>query len=295
MRAPDSHDLERFVRAQEGVYADALSELRDGRKRSHWMWFVFPQLEGLGTSAMARAYAIRSADEAKAYLSDPVLGPRLTECCEAALAIEGRSARDIFGTPDDLKLRSCATLFAAVSTDDSVFHRILETFFDGEPDARTLALMSDGLRIVRGGHDDPAVQRLLEHHVTTARAETGRGSAHALDLHGLTSPDVTFWTVWEGSVPVGIGALKRLSPSHGEIKSMHTAATSRRRGVGTALLRHIVESARAMGLTRLSLETGSWAYFEPARAFYRANGFVECGPFGDYVDDPNSVFMTREL
>ena len=94
---------------------------------------------------------------------------------------------------------------------------------------------------------------------------------------------------------VGVGALKRLSRVHGEIKSMHTAEANRRRGVGTAMLQHILEAARAIGLSRLSLETGSWAYFEPARALYRRHGFVECSPFGEYVEDSNSVFMTLEL
>jgi len=146
-----------------------------------------------------------------------------------------------------------------------------------------------------GGLDDPRVQALLEHHVRSARAETAVGSAHALDLGGLKSPDVDFWSAWEGDTLVGVGALKRLSHSHGEIKSMHTVETKRGLGVGTAMLRHLVDAARAMGMTRLSLETGSRPYFQPARSLYRKNGFVECPPFGDYAPDPNSVFMTLEL
>ena len=151
------------------------------------------------------------------------------------------------------------------------------------------------LRIVRWGLDDPRVQRLLDHHATTARAETGRGSAHALDLDGLRAPDMTFWSAWDGDIVVGVGALKRLSATHGEIKSMHTAGTHRRAGIGAAMLRQITDAARDMGMRRLSLETGSWAYFEAARALYRRHGFVECPPFGDYVEDPNSVFMTLAL
>ena len=143
--------------------------------------------------------------------------------------------------------------------------------------------------------DDPRVRELLEHHVNTARAETAPGSAHALDLGPLKAADVTFWSAWDGDTLVGVGALKRLAPSHGEIKSMHTAQTSRRRGVGNAMLAHIIDAARKMGMTRLSLETGSWPYFNPARALYRNHGFVECPPFGEYVEDPNSVFMTLEL
>jgi putative acetyltransferase len=151
------------------------------------------------------------------------------------------------------------------------------------------------MNITDGGLDDPRVQALLAHHFTTARAQTAHGSAHALDLSGLKSPDVRFWSAWEDSQLIGVAALKRLSETHGEVKSMHTAQLSRRRGVGSALLHHIIRVARQMGFSRLSLETGSWPYFEPARALYRRHGFVDCPPFGTYVDDPNSVFMTLEL
>jgi uncharacterized protein (DUF1810 family) len=136
--ANDPYDLDRFVRAQAPAYAAALAEIRGGRKRSHWMWFVFPLLEGLGTSEMARRYAIRDLDEARAYLAHPVLGARLVECMAAALEPEGRTAREIFGSPDDLKLRSSATLFARVSPAGSVFHRVLEQHFRDAPDERTL-------------------------------------------------------------------------------------------------------------------------------------------------------------
>ncbi len=151
------------------------------------------------------------------------------------------------------------------------------------------------MRIVDGGLDDPRVQALLAHHYITARAQTARGSAHALDLSGLKSQDIQFWAAWEGESVVGIGALKRLSPSHGEVKSMHTAASHRRRGVASAMLGHIIHAARELGLSRLSLETGSWPYFDPARELYRRHGFVECPPFGSYALDPHSVFMTLEL
>lgn len=137
----DPFDLDRFVWAQEGDFTRALAELRAGRKRSHWMWYVFPQFDGLGVSATARRYAIRSRAEAEAYLAHPLLGPRLISCVEAALAIQGRSAREVFGTPDDLKLRSCTTLFAEVSPAGSVFHQLLARYFGGEPDQRTLALL----------------------------------------------------------------------------------------------------------------------------------------------------------
>jgi len=137
----DPFGLARFLEAQEPDYDAALAEIRSGRKCSHWMWYVFPQYEGLGFSAASRFYSIKSVAEAAAYLAHPVLGARLAECAEAVLAVEGRTAREIFGSPDDLKLRSCATLFAAVSPPDSPFHRLLARYFDGEPDPRTVALL----------------------------------------------------------------------------------------------------------------------------------------------------------
>jgi uncharacterized protein (DUF1810 family) len=140
----DSHDpfdLDRFLRAQSGAYDQALSEIKNGRKRSHWMWYVFPQMAGLGYSYTSQQYGIKSRDEALAYLFHPVLGARLRECFEAVNAVQDRSASHIFGDPDDLKLRSCATLFAAVSDSPSVFDQLLEQYFEGERDERTLALL----------------------------------------------------------------------------------------------------------------------------------------------------------
>lgn len=131
-------DLDRFVAAQEGSHDRALAELRDGRKRSHWMWYVFPQIRGLGSSPTSRRYAIAGREEAAAYLAHPVLGPRLTACAEALLAVEGKTALEILGSPDDMKLRSCATLFAQVAPAGSVFERLLRKYFDGVPDAATL-------------------------------------------------------------------------------------------------------------------------------------------------------------
>lgn len=134
-------DLERFLSAQAAIYLGVLAELRSGRKRTHWMWFIFPQIEGLGHSATAMHYAIKSIDEARAYLNHPVLGPRLRECAEAVLAVEGRTASEIFQYPDDLKLRSSMTLFAAVAEPGSVFVRVLEKYFAGKQDERTLQLL----------------------------------------------------------------------------------------------------------------------------------------------------------
>jgi uncharacterized protein (DUF1810 family) len=139
----DPYDLQRFVRAQEHDYEEALSEIRSGRKRSHWMWYIFPQFEGLGVSPTSKQYAVKSVAEARAFLAHPLLGPRLQECAEAAVRIEGLSAADIFGFPDDMKLRSCATLFASVSPAGSVFHRIIDKYFHGEPDADTVRLMHE--------------------------------------------------------------------------------------------------------------------------------------------------------
>jgi len=139
----DPHDLTRFRTAQDahGTYADALAELRAGRKTSHWMWFVFPQIAGLGRSSTAVYFAIASLDEARAYLADPVLGARLLEAAEAVAAAEADSAEALLGGIDAVKLRSSMTLFLRVAPDEPVFRRVLERWFDGEPDPATLALL----------------------------------------------------------------------------------------------------------------------------------------------------------
>jgi uncharacterized protein (DUF1810 family) len=139
--ADDPYHLFRFVQAQEQEYERALAEIRSGRKHSHWMWYIFPQFDGLGFSSTSRRYSIKSAAEATAYLGHPVLGPRLIECAEAVLGIDGRSALEIFGSPDDVKLRSCATLFECMSPAGSVFERVLDKYFQGRRDSRTLSLL----------------------------------------------------------------------------------------------------------------------------------------------------------
>ena len=141
MNTDDPYDLDRFVAAQRASYERALAEIKAGSKVSHWMWYVFPQLAGLGFSATSKRYAIKSLAEARAYLQHPVLGPRLAECASATLAVGGRTALEIFGSPDDVKLRSCATLFAEIAGHDSVFQRLLDHYFDGAPDAETLRLL----------------------------------------------------------------------------------------------------------------------------------------------------------
>lgn len=138
---PMSFDLQRFIDAQSGVFESALAELRRGRKVGHWMWFIFPQMRGLGTSLISQRYAIQSRDEATAYLAHPILGQRLIECTESLLSIEGTTAEEIFGYPDVLKLRSSLTLFEQVSDDEGVFSAALEKYYQGQRDPRTLALL----------------------------------------------------------------------------------------------------------------------------------------------------------
>ena len=137
--ASDSFHLQRFVEAQAGVYDRVLAELRDGRKRSHWMWFIFPQIAGLGSSPMAQHFAISGREEAEAYLAHSILGPRLRECVALVDQAGNRDIHDIFGYPDDLKFHSSVTLFHAVAPADPVFSAALDSYFAGEPDAATLA------------------------------------------------------------------------------------------------------------------------------------------------------------
>ncbi len=137
----DPFDLGRFVSAQEDHYEQAFREIAGGKKRTHWMWYIFPQFDGLAFSSTSKYYSIKSAEEARAYLRHPVLGPRLLACTESVLRIQGRSASAIFGSPDDLKLRSSATLFACVSPPGSVFQRLLDRYYGGDPDDKTIRLL----------------------------------------------------------------------------------------------------------------------------------------------------------
>ncbi len=139
----DPYDLARFVHAQERVYPTVLEELRSGSKRSHWMWFIFPQIEGLGASPTSVYYSIKSAEEARQYLAHPVLGPRLRECAQILLSLQDRSAEEVFGFPDDLKLKSCMTLFESVADDKAAFAAVLDSYFAGQRDPRTLTELSD--------------------------------------------------------------------------------------------------------------------------------------------------------
>lgn len=141
----------------------------------------------------------------------------------------------------------------------------------------------------------PAVIALLQEHLDWMRRTSPPESVHALDLDGLRRPDIAFWAMWDGEELAGCGALRQLDAGHGEIKSMRTAQSYQRRGVAARMLAHIIDEARRRGYARLSLETGSMEYFAPARRLYARAGFAACAPFGDYMEDPNSVFMTRAL
>lgn len=141
MENDDPFNLERFLRAQEDTYEEAYAEICQGRKETHWMWFVFPQMLGLGSSARAMRYGISGAAEAKAYLEHEVLGKRLRECTEALLKIQGKSARHIMGTPDDMKLKSSMALFETVAEPGSIFAQLLEKYFDGQRDVKTVQLL----------------------------------------------------------------------------------------------------------------------------------------------------------
>ena len=136
-----AHDLDRFVNAQQGIYDGVLDELRHGRKTGHWMWFVFPQIAGLGRSAMSEQYAIESLEEARAYLAHPLLGPRLRECAEAVLSVQGRTAEEILGSIDAVKLRSSMTLFHRAAPDEPVYQEVLDRYHGGRPDGATDALL----------------------------------------------------------------------------------------------------------------------------------------------------------
>jgi uncharacterized protein (DUF1810 family) len=139
----DPYGLNRFISAQEGIYDRVLDELRGGLKRTHWMWYIFPQIDGLGHSPTTRHYAIKSVEEARRYLAHPVLGARLVESAEAVLAVQGRSVSDIFSHPDDMKLQSSMTLFALAAEPGSVFERVLDKYFQGKRDARTLQIVGN--------------------------------------------------------------------------------------------------------------------------------------------------------
>ncbi|KAF2989004.1 hypothetical protein MJC1_03912 [Methylocystis sp. MJC1] len=139
----DPFDLQRFIEAQKGSYAQALSELRAGRKTSHWIWYVFPQLAGLGFSQASRFYGLSGLDEARAYLADPILGPRLRECVEVMLASGDRNAEDVLGSTDAMKFRSSMTLFARAASEEALFTQALARFFDSEDDPKTIELLKE--------------------------------------------------------------------------------------------------------------------------------------------------------
>lgn len=158
-----------------------------------------------------------------------------------------------------------------------------------------MSLAHDQFDIRPDDLNGPEVHALLEEHLRDMYATSPPESVHALDLDALRGPTISFFAAWSGEVLLGCGALKALGDGHAEIKSMRTSEVARGQGVGSALLRHLLAAARASGITRVSLETGTEPYFEPARQLYLRHGFTECEPFGDYVLDPNSIFLTRSL
>lgn len=149
--------------------------------------------------------------------------------------------------------------------------------------------------IRKGDLKDARIVNLLRYHFAKCHEVTPPGSAHVFDVSRLNHPSIDFFAAWDGETLLGVGAVKYFDKAYGEVKSMHTSEAARRRGVGGAILRHIIATARAKGVKRLSLETGSFGFFAPAVALYKAHGFSECPPFGDYKPDPNSVFLTREI
>ncbi|WP_245562638.1 GNAT family N-acetyltransferase [Nocardia araoensis] len=159
----------------------------------------------------------------------------------------------------------------------------------------TTEIERDGLRIVVDDLTGPEIAALLTEHLAEMAAHSPAESMHALDPAALRRPGITFWTAWDGAALAGCAALKRLDDDHAEIKSMRTAGTHQRRGIGSILLRHLLAEATERGYRRLSLETGAHDFFRPARRLYAAHGFADCAPFGDYRPDPHSVFMTRAL
>ncbi len=151
------------------------------------------------------------------------------------------------------------------------------------------------MRIITDDLEGPEIAAFLQQHLDDMRATSPPESIHALDMNGLRQPEITFWTMWNYRQLIGCGAIKQLDSRHGEIKSMRIDEAYRGKGVASSMLRHIIQQARQRGYQRLSLETGSMAFFAPARALYRKHGFIECSPFADYVEDPNSVFMSLAL
>ncbi len=137
----DPYDLNRFISAQDKIYETVIKELINGKKHTHWMWYIFPQIDGLGKSATSKYYAIKSIEETRQYLNHPVLGKRLLECAEIVIYLEGKSISEIFGFPDDLKLKSSMTLFAYIANPGSIFARIIDKYFEGEKDVKTLDLL----------------------------------------------------------------------------------------------------------------------------------------------------------
>ncbi len=235
------------------------------------------RIDFVGEIAYLRSVAIAKPHQRKG------LGRVLIRLAESFARLEGARRVESSVAPD------------AVSFYEKCGYQLLRT-----PGGTSVPMFKDlvavaGLRIAVDNLEGPEIIALLQEHLAEMRRISPPESVHALDLAGLRNPDITFWTLWLESELAGCGALKELGRDHGEIKSMRTAHHHKRKGIATAMVRHILEEATRRGYRRLSLETGSQPHFEPARALYTSFGFQRCGPFGAYIDDPNSVFMTRAI
>jgi excisionase family DNA binding protein len=215
-------DLERFVKAQEGVYDGVLGELRAGRKTGHWIWFIFPQVAGLGRSEMSRFYGIASLDEARAYLDHPVLGPRLRECVHAVLATSGASADQIFGSLDAMKVRSSMTLFHRAAPGEPLFREVLERFYGGVADAATDAMLTVPEAARRAGRNPETIRRWIREGKLRARKV---GTQHVLEEADLAEmigagadtvelPPEWQRTFWGGPMPDVVAAVRRSRAGH---------------------------------------------------------------------------------
>ncbi len=281
----EPNELDRFVQAQHGVYETALAEIRSGQKRSHWMWFILPQIAGLGQSLTSRQFAIRDRAEAQAYLEHPVLGPRLLQCVSALLALSGCSASDVFGYPDDLKLKSSATLFAEVSTPGSLFEQLLEKYFDGQRDPKTLQLLGDDpgrsrVRLATLG-DEPILRALrLE---ALSDAPEAFGSTHDRELARTTedwqrwmSPGVTFiLDTPEGPKGLAAGRRDTTDPAVVQLMAMWVHPEFRHAGAADSLAGAVIEWAAAEGAASVQLDV--FQDNARARRFYERLGFRETG------------------
>jgi uncharacterized protein (DUF1810 family)/GNAT superfamily N-acetyltransferase len=277
-----AHDLQRFIDAQRGVFEQALSEIRAGRKRTHWMWFIFPQIAGLGSSPTSQHFAIRDRAEAKAYLEHPVLGPRLLQCVQALLELKGGSVSDVLGHPDDLKLKSSASLFAEVSERRSIFEQLLEKYFAGEPDPATLRLLGSIHAVRQAMPGDEPILRALRLEALSDAPEAF-GSTYdrelartTLDWRRWMSPGATFiLDTREGPKGLAAGQRDAADPTVVQLMAMWVDPAFRRSGAADRLVAAVIAWAASAGATMVRLDVSEDNV--PARRFYTRLGFRETG------------------